>query len=235
VFVFGYPQSSGIKTMRIYNLTTKKHGLSNLANSRIKISRLDELNDPFELMGLELKTREARRSFYGFKKKMASKFGLICFSKHWENPVLWSHYGEKHAGICLGFDVPNTQLQKIDYSAERLKIAIDKTGGSIELNEESMKKLLFTKFEHWQYEEEFRVYTSLEEKYKKTGLYFKDFDKNLVLKEVIVGPMCDVTYEDIIDNIGETNNIKIIKARLAFKSYRVIKNENPGKSWHRNA
>ena len=26
--------------------------------------------------------------------------GMLCFSKGWHNPVQWSHYTDKHKGIC---------------------------------------------------------------------------------------------------------------------------------------
>ena len=221
--------------MRVYYLTKKEHALSNLENNRLKISRLDDLNDPFELMGLALKNREARKNFTKFKRQMDDNYGLICFCKRWHNPVLWGHYGDKHRGICLGFDVPLTLIRKIDYSAERLNIALNESDTGIELNEDSMQKLLFTKFEDWAYEEEYRVYARLEEQDAASNLYFNDFDNNMVLKEVIVGPMCKTTYNDVISILGASTNVKIIKARLAFNSYKVVKNKNPGKSWLKNA
>jgi len=216
--------------MRVYNLTKQKHALDNLRRQRIKICLLDELNDPFELMGLALKNREARISFRNFKRQMNEKYGLLCFSKRWHNPVLWAHYGDRHRGICLGFDVP-THLRKIYYSAERLRIVLDTTDSGEELNEASMQKLLFTKYEDWAYEEEYRVYIELEDRDQESKLYFKDFGGDLHLKEVIVGPMCDVSYDEIYDIVAASSDVSIIKARLAFNSYRVVKNRSPGKGW----
>ena len=223
--------------MRVYNLTTKEHALSDIENERLKISRLDELNDPFELIGLALKNKAARRRFANFKRQMNDNYGLLCFSKRWHNPVLWGHYGDKHRGICLGFDVPSRYLKKIDYSAERLNIALNESDAGVELNEKLIQKLLFTKYEHWAYEEEYRVYTRLKEPDAISNLYFKDFGNDLALKKVIVGPMCDATYDDIINILGVSVSTKvvIIKARLAFNTYKVVKNRNPGNAWRRNA
>jgi len=96
--------------MRVYYLTKKEYALSNLENNRLKISRLDDLNDPFELMGLALKNKAARKDFANFKRQMNDNYGLICFCEKWNNPVLWAHYGDKHRGIGFGFDVPLTLL-----------------------------------------------------------------------------------------------------------------------------
>jgi len=102
-----------------------------------------------------------------------------------------------------------TLLREIDYSAERLNIALNESDTGRELNEDSMQKLLFTKFEHWAYEEEYRVYIRLEEQDAASNLYFKNFDNNLVLQEVIVGPMCDTTYNDVISILGASTRVKI--------------------------
>lgn len=220
--------------MRVYNLTNQEHALDDLRRRRTKICLLDELNDPFELMGLALKNRGARISFRNFKRQMNEKYGLLCFSKRWHNPVLWAHYGDRHRGICLGFDVPSTHLRKIYYSAERLRIALYATDSAEELNEASMQKLLFTRYEDWAYEEEYRVYIRLEDRDQESGLYFKDFGDNLQLKEVIVGPMCDVFYDEIYEIVGTFGDVSIIKARLAFNSYTVVKNKSPGKGWPKN-
>jgi len=213
----------------------QEHAFDNLRNRRLKISVLDDLNDPFELLGLALKSREARRTFQRFKREMSRNYGLLCFSKRWHNPVLWAHYGDKHYGICLGFDVPTNHLKKINYCPGRLKIAFNNTEDPKCINDASMQKLLFTKYEDWAYEEEYRVYTTLEEQDAETGLFFKEFGPELQLKEVIVGPMCDVSYDAVSKTIDGLTEVSIIKSRLAFNSYRVVKNKKPGSVWRKNA
>jgi len=55
-------------------------------------------------MCYELPT-EAHREFLRWtKERLIGKLGLLCFSRNWHNPVLWSHYADKHRGICPGFD-----------------------------------------------------------------------------------------------------------------------------------
>lgn len=217
--------------MRVYYFTKKTHALSNLENSRLKISRLDELNDPFELMGLALKSKAARRQFAGFKRQMNDSYGLLCFSRKWHSPVMWAHYGDRHRGICLGVDVPFKLLRKVDYSADMFNIALRESDSGQDLNEDSMQKLLFTKFEDWAYEDEYRIYARLEKLDTASNLYFRDFDNDIVLKEVIVGPMCDTTYHDVRSKLNASTRVKIIKARLAFTSYKVVLNKKPGGSW----
>jgi len=79
-------------TLEYYHFTSAKNGLKNLENRRIKASTLDKLNDPFELLGVELSDKDLRSSIKEMKSKIAKKFGILCFSETWNNPVQWGHY-----------------------------------------------------------------------------------------------------------------------------------------------
>ena len=51
--------SSNLKdTMRVYYLTSAEYAISNLALKRIKVSRYQDLNDPFELLAADLRSEE---------------------------------------------------------------------------------------------------------------------------------------------------------------------------------
>lgn len=147
---------------------------------------------------------------------MNKQFGMICFSKRWNNPLLWSHYADKHRGICLGFEVDERGLKQVRYVSKRTNLKIPPTAASI-------SELLFTKFLDWQYEEEWRNWCRLE---KRNGdFYFCAFDNSLQLSEVIAGPLCEITKAEIDEALeGYTNTVEIIKSRLAFKSFQVVKN-----------
>jgi hypothetical protein len=145
--------------MRVYHFVKAKDGLSNLEKRHLKISIIMELNDPFEFLGAELSDRNFRKAIKKTKKDLSKTKGILCFSKNWTNPVQWSHYTDKHKGLCLGFDVPDHFLAKVDYVKERLS----QNG---EINEELMLKFLTTKFEHWSYEKEYRLFVDLKEKDK---------------------------------------------------------------------
>ena len=110
----GYPKGMGSAKflpppdrdfIRAYHLTSAEHGISGISLSRLKVARFSEVNDPFELMALNSHNREIRRLLRRFKVSQNSKTGLLCFSGNWTNPLLWSHYANKHKGICLGFDL----------------------------------------------------------------------------------------------------------------------------------
>jgi hypothetical protein len=212
--------------MRLYNLTSEKWALDNLRNGRIKISTIEDLNDPFELQGLQLSKKEYRVAFRRMKQQLHKNRGILCFSKSWKNPVLWSHYGDKHRGICLGFDVPDDMFTPIDYVESMKLVEFDLGNSKSQLDENLMSELLHQKYKDWGYEEEYRGWVSLDEKDKKTGLHFMEFSEKLILKEIIIGPRNNTKLKELQQIINlHTKGVEIVKARLAFKSYSVVPNK----------
>jgi hypothetical protein len=144
---------------------------------------------------------------------------MVCFSLSWDNPLLWSHYGDRHHGMALGFDLDPTKCKKVKYVKTRPQLrAIDLSVAH---------ELLFTKYIDWKYEEEIRTFTTLTDIDPETGLYFADFGEDCALREVIVGPLSTVTEQELRQALRDftPNDAKLTKARLAFKSFRVVTNQ----------
>jgi hypothetical protein len=87
--------------MKLYYLTPARYALSALALRRLKIARLAELNDPFELLAVDAETPLHREFFRRVKEKINATHGVLCFSRSWKNPVLWGHYADKLRGVAL--------------------------------------------------------------------------------------------------------------------------------------
>lgn len=209
--------------MRVYHLLPAQFGINNIALSRIKISRYDDLNDPFELLAGELSEKELRDAVAQMKKDFNKTRGLICFSKSWENPVLWSHYAEKHHGMALGFDIPDIYASVVNYSPNR--IPVEYVGGDKNNGIESsyVEKITSTKYKHWEYENEIRMHIGLDEGTCEGGLYFLPFSNELKLREVILGHSCPISIEQVKSLLNDLQpEATAIKARLAFKSFRVV-------------
>jgi hypothetical protein len=85
-------------------------------------------------------------------------------------------------------------------------------------------ELLFTKYVDWRYEEEIRTFLNLNDIDPATNLYFADFCDDCVLREAIVGPLCDVTEQGLREVLGDFNpdKVNLTKTRLAFNSFRVV-------------
>jgi len=86
--------------------------------------------------------------------------GIISFSQHWKNVLMWSHYAKDHSGYCIGLNeakVRNTG--KIEYGG-KVNYPRDNKFPSIHpmMDEnESFYRKFFTKSKDWHYEEEYRI------------------------------------------------------------------------------
>ena len=217
--------------MRVYHFIDEKFGILNLQKKRLKISMLPDLNDPFELFGVEMSNANVRHAFHTMKAELSKNRGILCFSKNWSSPVMWSHYANRHTGLCLGFDVPDELLGIVSYSRKRLVADIERLTNPASVNLKWAQRFLFTKYEHWKYENEVRSFVTLAEKDPETGLYFAEFSDRLKLRTVIVGAMSSLSRADVEAALGSNaEETEAFKARLAFKTFKVVK-QNDENLW----
>jgi hypothetical protein len=154
-----------------------------------------------------------------FRKGFDDENGLLCFSADWTDPVLWSHYGAKHTGICLGFNVKKDILRKVIYQTSRMVHDFKNETVSEKLSD----IILCTKFASWAYERESRVLVELTSARKEGDLHFVPFDDELQLAEVILGPLCSLSANQARKMVDKHHhNVSTIKARLALKSYNIV-------------
>jgi len=212
--------------MRVYHLLTAENGLSDISLRRIRISRFADLNDPFELLAAHLGEKSFRTAVRNWRTELNATHGLLCFSKNWENPVLWSHYAAKHHGMCLGFELQDDLAQEVHYIKDRLPIRFKPNGPEKRLDETFVRELLASKYEHWKYEEEIRVFLSLDPSTIESGSYFFSFSDKLQLAEVILGPLCELPIAEVGNLVrGAYGRVPVTKARLAFKWFNVVYDE----------
>ena len=61
---------------------------------------------------------------------------------------MWSHYADRHEGICLGFEIPKELLSKVSYQNDRLPYQSDIFDSDPESAAEVMLKLATTNSQH---------------------------------------------------------------------------------------
>ena len=219
------------KYVRVYHLTSEQWGLESIRRRRLKLALLEDMNDPFELLGVELNTPEDREFFqYQLKPEMNRTVGLLCFSRKWGNSVLWSHYADKHRGLCLGFDIPDHLAKNVTYVGSRLKAELE-NAASLTDNDSFGFRLITTKYRHWRYEDEVRLIINLAHiqpagPIQKDGQrYFVPYCNVLALREIVIGPRSKLTKQDLMLALApEDKGVSVIAGRLAFRSYRVVRN-----------
>lgn len=120
--------------------------MENIRRRQLKIARINDLNDPFEFARISFGDKKLRDAFKKMKLEMHEQRGLLCFSTKWKNPVMWSHYADKHRGLCLGFDVADESLAPVSYSGKRLAVEVEQLKSPRDLSVDYVTKLLFTKY-----------------------------------------------------------------------------------------
>ena len=111
---------------RLYKFTKAEFALSALRSRRLKISTLDDLNDPFDQYSVDTTDQGVAAFLEQYLLHFRAKNGLLCFSRNWDNLLLWSHYANSHAGICLGFDIPDDSAHELEVHYQPNVIQIQK-------------------------------------------------------------------------------------------------------------
>jgi hypothetical protein len=217
------PPPKGIR--RLYHLTSAEYAVSAIVFNRLKVARFSDLNDPFELSLLDSNNVHAREVIAAHKAQLDTNSGLLCFSADWTDPVLWTHYGSKHRGICLGFDVDEKITKPVSYQSTRLNDEAWQVTPAID--DVLSDKVLHTKFESWRYENEWRVLIDLDNTLQEGSLHFHQFGKQLRLTEVILGSFCDLSLSTVRELVAAHHPRAVtIKARMAFKFFKIVPKES---------
>jgi Protein of unknown function (DUF2971) len=233
----GYPKNLGsaaaalppsVEYVRLYNLMPAAHLKSNITSQWIKVSRLSDVNDPFELLALSIMDPSVRAAVLDFKADEDSQTALLCFSEDWTSPLMWSHYADKHRGICLGFDVLRSAVKSIQYDDKRIRGELGKyKTGTFALTDELRDVLRYTKCHEWKYEKERRHLMSLASAVPHGALHFRPLDATIRLAEVILGPLCTESLTDIRALVDHhCPGVITFKARLAWKHFKVVPYES---------
>jgi hypothetical protein len=219
---------------RVYKFTSAKHGISNLQNRRLKLSTIYDLNDPYDLCPLDTTDPEISQrlnnALNDFRNK---KTGILCFSRNWDNLLLWSHYGDSHTGVCLGFDIiENISEENCDidvlYQPNRLKILKPE-----DVNLDLARRLTCTKHECWSYEQEVRMFVAINDPPDSEGLNWIEFGSILILKEIIIGAQCHPKISKELEQAAHpyTDTVKCWWAGMRRDAFLLVRLEHPP-DWH---
>ena len=213
--------------MRAYYLTPAQYALSGLALRRLKIARFHDLNDPFELLAIDVVSTDLRAHVHAWKKKVEDKEGLLCLSKAWRNPLLWGHYADKHRGVALGFEIPQERLTEVRYVEGLERINGSQTASQPNAIDRALDKLRYTKFKDWKYEDEVRLFVPLGELRPESGLYFAPFSQEMQLREIVVGYRCDLPLDSIRSLVSQyVPSVHVLKARIAYSKFGVVEDRS---------
>lgn len=209
--------------MRVYHFLSERYGLEAIRNRRLKVGRLNALNDPFEYFHLETTNWLTRKVLHGRRNRANREYGVICFSGNYTSPVQWAHYGDSHRGICLGFDIQEEDLLPIEYVEGRS--SGDEFRDYLDFKDRAfIQSMLSKKHKHWEYEQEFRCLVRFREKVLDDRLIFEDFSDRFLLRELIVGIRCEVKNKEIRSLLNSCDRgIDIFRIEASQSEYKMVK------------
>ena len=174
--------------MRVYKFLPAHWAHEAIKRQRLKISHFNSLNDPWEFRSISFCNPAVEGPKWEKIQALVSQIrGVVCFSRNWNNPVLWSHYAENHFGVVLGFDLAQCEIggEKIVYPVDYVEVFVqcppDLISNPVQTsdNTEFLLRSMATKFKDWRYEDEVRVFPTLEEPDESSNHFFLSFDGHL--------------------------------------------------------
>lgn len=113
--------------------------------------------------------------------------GIVSFGTRATCPLMWSHYGDQHRGICAGYSVPDTAVEHlfpVTYGGSRNVSAsdVDAMDADADARRRVDEAALLRKAPNWRYEKEWRLIGNRGSQ-----------SSSLELEEVIFGMRCPGT------------------------------------------
>lgn len=220
----------------VYQYFSAENAIQCIETRRLKISTIDNLNDPFEvrpiLSEIDPSLRlDKERFLHEWRERMAQEVGLLCFSLTKTNPLIWSHYADRHRGIAIGFEytADNGRLLPVSYSENNERPIVDFSNPSYSSSEKG-QEIFLTKAKDWKYEEEYRELVAIRDCKVSGGHFFTNDiiwnhmgQKQRVPKEVILGAHCSVCPSYIRKTLSQSGfgEVTVMKARLSEDKYSV--------------
>uniref|UniRef100_UPI003F4C5909 DUF2971 domain-containing protein n=1 Tax=Brachyspira catarrhinii TaxID=2528966 RepID=UPI003F4C5909 len=215
----------------LFNYTKiNKDTIKNILNEEIWLSNTKLFNDPVDP---SIK-RKNKNNIYN---DLLDKIKVGCLTSKNNNTLMWSHYADKHRGICIEYNISkifidkNSSIRKVNYNknmAYEEKMDYIKRFSDIRIDDKNITTLLelfCIKSKEWEYEDEYRIlyYDSTS---NSNGITIKLPIKNIYFGTETSEEDKKLIY-DIIKNINmsraKNNKIKIYESEFNDKKLFEIK------------
>jgi len=212
-----------------YHFLSSRDAMTDLERKMIKVSRIVNLNDLFELRPYLLINRDKRSRLEKLRSQIAKTHGMVCFSRDWQEPLLWGHYADRNRGIALGFEVSKRYAASpVKYPLERER---DPFGDRRLIGEDEYISVLgYTKYANWAYEKEYRFFIKLDDCITIEGDYFLQFSRDLSLRSVVLGPEHPYKNKNTyrrsaayLARLVKSFGADILVTRAERKGYRIVR------------
>ena len=155
-------------------------------------------------------------------KNTLSNTGIFSLTKNKHSILMWSHYANKHKGICIGFSPvrkgnPNEKLSDFWCRAWPVNYPVSNALPIVNIykdNSESFAKIVFTKARCWKYEDEFRIIDM------KNGPGYKYIPEGII-SSVILGCKIEADNRKFIIDLASTypTHVNLFEAHIKPHCY----------------
>ncbi|MGA3162678.1 MAG: DUF2971 domain-containing protein [Verrucomicrobiota bacterium] len=217
----------------LYRYLDAASALKTIESRSFKVGRLRDFNDPFEWrMGITGIIPEgkvvANACMEGFIDDVHGWLGIFCFSDTATEPVLWSHYADKHQGVAfeVNYLIEPDKLFKMRYTNERPIVDANRLLNPIGLDAYLLPllyRLMTQKSPGWSYEREYRAFVDLNKDCEISGgLYFRRIPENF-LQRVILGYKCPLEEKYVLKALGKSGftSTKVVRAKMCLETYSI--------------
>lgn len=166
--------------------------------------------------------KEFDKCLFEFESSLKKRLKICCFTEDNINVLMWSHYAQKHTGVCLEFDSSKlSDIIRIHYNDNLLDINFKTIKRKFDFKD---NMFISQKAKLWAYEKEYRMFKidNIEGESKD-----KDISKNLysfndkALTGIICGcAMRDEVFQSIIAYLSQQSiPIKVYKVEKKKYSF----------------
>lgn len=220
------------KSKILYRFLDERGAIETIKSKSFRIGRIPTLNDPFEfrpgIIDIEdINEEEAQAWIDTMLNEFDSIYGITCFSETLHEPVLWSHYADKHKGMAFEVDylLEPVTIKKVRYTKKRVCIdskLMNERENFKKLFTPKFKELVYRKSNGWKYEREWRGFVSFEDCKEEDGHFSKEIPDDFLLR-VILGHRCEKTEEEVRELLDQSgfDYVKVSRAKLCNKTYKV--------------
>lgn len=158
---------------------------NSISKSKIWLCQAGKFNDPFDCAFLyncrskdvynhetecKLAIEEGSKQFKQDKKSksMQESIFITCFSERCDSMLMWSHYGDEHRGICVGYNlhelIKRYNCFPLIYSKKMPQMK------ELDIRKKNtLYESILTKNKDWEYETEWRIIDIDENDVRKAG------------------------------------------------------------------
>ena len=169
-----------------------------------------------------------------YKKAFAtflSKINISCFSSSgWSNTLMWAHYANSYAGICIEYDLTRMDsfvgfIYPVEYSKKRPTLSLKDVGINNKLlgieesktmtNEQiaNIMAYLLVKDTCWNYEDEWRFLDIGDKEQTCQSVYFP------YIKSITFGSKINTTHKDLLIDVCKSQKIDCYDLILSSEDF----------------